>query len=116
MSLEKELIENLDQSNCPIEFTLKDKGCQSDYEGTKLTLVGSIISFASTEVTGGQISDVCVVATNNAGSIHREIQLIQQEQSKCVDSLTLKQKATNEIIYEDSSKIANAKFDFFVNS
>ena len=33
-----------------------------------------------------------------------------------MDSLSIKLRTTNDIIYKDSSKIANAKIDFFENS
>ena len=46
---------------------VKNKDCQTDYEGTQLSLAGFIISLASTAVTGGQVADVCVFCTNNAG-------------------------------------------------
>ena len=43
-----------------MKFSLKNKGCQGDYDGSSLSLVNSAISFATTEKEGGQVSDVCV--------------------------------------------------------
>ena len=39
---------------------------------------GDVLSFASTKITSGQVIDVCVVCSNEGGSIQKEIKLIQK--------------------------------------
>ena len=76
LSITEELVYNLDKENCPMKCIMKNKGCQSDYDGTKLANFGSIISFATTEILEGQVSDVCVTCSNIAIKSESDIRLI----------------------------------------
>ena len=70
------MFKNLDDKNCPLECSLKNKGCLTDYDGSSLTLVTSTISFVTTENEVGQVSDVCVQCFNGVSSDETDVQLV----------------------------------------
>ena len=62
-----EVIYNLDKQNCPMTCNMKNKGCQTVYDGTSLSLADTTkISFARTDVKDGQVSYICVFCKNIA--------------------------------------------------